>query len=58
MNKDQTMVNNIAKAVLSLFEKFLDVWSGKVAVEESLNLDDLVKSQMPQDFQETYFNLR
>jgi len=37
MNKDQTIVNSMAKAIVSLFEKFLALWSGNEAVEESLN---------------------
>lgn len=37
MNKDQTLVNNMAKAVLSLFEKFKALWTGKAPVEESIN---------------------
>lgn len=37
MNKDHAMVNNMAKAVIRLFCKFQALWSGKVAVEESIN---------------------
>lgn len=37
MNKEQTLVNNMAKAILALFEKFLTLWKGNVAVEESIN---------------------
>jgi hypothetical protein len=37
MNKEQTLVNNMAKAVLGLFEKLSALWSGNVAVEESVN---------------------
>lgn len=37
MNKEQTLVNNMAKAVLGLFDKLSALWSGNVAVEESVN---------------------
>ncbi len=37
MNKEQTLMNNMAKAVLALFEKLSALWSGNVAVEESVN---------------------
>ncbi|HEX3006453.1 MAG TPA: hypothetical protein VHO90_02435 [Bacteroidales bacterium] len=37
MKKEDTLINNMAKAVISLYEKFLSLWTGNVAVEESVN---------------------